>query len=114
MDQPKCIFCSIVEGELPSTNIYSDDHCIAFNDINPVANVHVLVIPREHITYLTGTTKQHENLLGHLMRIGAKVAEQMGTAGDGYRVTVNQGINAGQLVDHLHLHVLGGEQLNSL
>ena len=114
MDQPKCIFCSIVEGELPSTNIYSDDHCIAFNDINPVANVHVLVIPREHITYLTETTKRDEKLPGHLMRVAAKVAEQLGTAEDGYRVTVNQGVNAGQIVDHLHLHVLGGEQLNSL
>ena len=114
MDQLKCIFCSIVEGELPSTNIYSDDHCIAFNDINPVANVHVLVIPREHITYLTETTKRYEKLLGHLMRVAAKVAEHLGTAKDGYRVSVNQGINAGQIVDHLHLHVLGGEQLNSL
>lgn len=114
MDQPKCIFCSIVQGELPSKNIYSDDQCIAFNDINPVADVHVLVIPREHVTYLTKTTKQHEKLLGHLMRVAAKVSEQMGTSEDGYRVSINQGVNAGQIVDHLHLHVLGGEQLNSL
>ena len=114
MEKPKCIFCSIVQGKLPSTNIYSDDQCIAFNDINPVANTHVLVIPREHITYLTETTKRHEKLLGHLMRVASEVAEQMGTAEDGYRVSVNQGMNAGQIVDHLHLHVLGGEQLNSL
>ena len=114
MDRSKCLFCDIVQGKLPSTNIYSDDQCIAFNDINPVANVHVLVIPREHVTYLTKTTKQHEKLLGHLMRVGARVANQMGTAEDGYRVTVNQGVNAGQIVDHLHLHVLGGQQLNSL
>ena len=60
MDKSKCLFCDIVQGKLPSTNIYSDDQCIAFNDINPVANVHVLVIPREHVTYLTETTKQHE------------------------------------------------------
>ena len=79
-----------------------------------MANDHVLVIPREHITYLTETTKRYEKLLGHLMRVAAKVAEQLGTAKDGYRVSVNQGINAGQIVDHLHLHVLGGEQLNSL
>jgi len=103
-----------VQGKLPSTNIYSDDQCIAFNDINPVANIHVLVIPRKHITYLTDTTKQQEKLLGHLMRVAGKVSEQMGTSEDGYRVSVNQGVNAGQIVDHLHLHVLGGEQLNSL
>ncbi len=72
------------------------------------------MIPREHITYLSETTKRHEKLLGHLMRVAAIVSEQVGTSKDGYRVSVNQGVNAGQIVDHLHLHVLGGEQLNSL
>ena len=97
-----------------STEIYSDDQCIAFNDINPVANVHVLIVPRDHVTYLTGATKQHEQLLGHLMRIGAHVARITGISEDGYRVAVNQGVDADQIVDHLHLHVLGGELLDKL
>ena len=108
------VFQQIIDGEIPADIVYEDDRCLAFRDVNPQAPVHVLVIPREHITYLTETTKRYEKLLGHLMRVAAKVAEQLGTAEDGYRVTVNQGVNAGQIVDHLHLHVLGGEQLNSL
>jgi histidine triad (HIT) family protein len=112
--QPDCLFCKIVHGELPSTEVYSDDQCFAFNDINPVANVHVLIVPREHVTYLTGATEQHEQLLGHLLRTGARVARQLGAAEGGYRLAINQGVDAGQIVDHLHLHVLGGGQLNVL
>ncbi len=87
---------------------------MAFNDINPVANVHVLIVPRDHLTYLTGATEQHEQLLGHLMRVGARVARQTGISEGGYRIAVNQGVDAGQIVDHLHLHVLGGGLLDKL
>jgi histidine triad (HIT) family protein len=87
---------------------------MAFNDINPVANVHVLIVPRDHFTYLTGATEQHEQILGHLMRIGARVAQLTGISEGGYRLAVNQGVDAGQIVDHLHLHVLGGGILDKL
>ena len=87
---------------------------MAFNDINPIANVHVLIVPREHVTYLTGATEQHEQLLGHMLRVGARVARQTGSAETGYRLAVNQGVDAGQIVDHLHLHLLGGGMLDSL
>lgn len=110
----KCLFCKIVHREVQSTEIYSDDQCVAFNDINPVANVHVLVVPRDHLTYLTGATEQHEQLLGHLMKIGARVARLTGISDDGYRVAVNQGVDADQIVDHLHLHILGGGLLDKL
>ena len=112
--QPDCLFCKIVHGELPSTEVYSDDQCFAFNDINPLANVHVLIVPREHVTYLTGATEQHEPLLGHMLRVGARIARQLGAAEGGYRLAINQGVDAGQIVDHLHLHVLGGGQLDVL
>ena len=114
LKQADCLFCSIVHGEQPSTEIYSDDQCVAFNDINPVANVHVLIVPREHVTYLIGATERHEPLLGHLMRVGARVARQTGIAETGYRIALNQGVDAGQIVDHLHIHVIGGSKLDSL
>ncbi|MDA1278799.1 MAG: histidine triad nucleotide-binding protein [Chloroflexi bacterium] len=112
--QPDCLFCRIVHGELPSTQIYEDEQCVAFNDINPVANVHALIVPREHVTYLIGATEQHEPLIGHLMRVGARVARQTGIEDAGYRLAVNQGVDAGQIVEHLHIHVLGGGQLDQL
>jgi len=111
---PDCLFCKIVHDELPSTKVYEDVQCIAFNDINPVANVHALIVPREHVTYLTGATEQHEPLLGHLLRVGARVARQTGIAEAGYRLAINQGVDAGQIVEHLHIHVLGGGQLDAL
>ena len=111
---PECIFCQILKGELPSAKVYSDDLVYAFADISPMAKVHVLVIPRQHVTFLTESTPENEELLGHMLRAGAWVAEQTGIADSGYRLSINQGINAGQLVDHLHLHVLGGEQLMPL
>ncbi len=109
-----CLFCKIVHGEMPSTELYSDEQCMAFKDINPVANIHVLIVPRDHVTHLTGATEQHEQLLGHMLRVGARVAKQTGISDNGYRLAINQGVDAGQIVDHLHIHVLGGGQLDSL
>ena len=103
-----CIFCRILAGELPSAEVFADDLAYAFADISPVTPTHVLVIPREHVTFIEGATEGHEPLLGHLLRVGATVARQCGIADDGYRLVVNQGANAGQMVDHLHVHVLGG------
>ena len=111
---PQCVFCRVLSGELPSREVYSDDTVIAIHDASPVAKVHVLIIPRAHVTALNDSGPQDEEMLGHLMRTGALVAGKMGVAGSGYRLTINQGIDAGQVVDHLHLHVMGGGKLYPL
>ena len=108
------LFEKIIAREIPADIVYEDDLVLAFNDINPLANVHVLIVPREHVTYITGATEQHEALLGHLLRVGARIAIRLGIAEGGYRLAVNQGVDAGQIVDHLHIHMLGGGQLDVL
>jgi histidine triad (HIT) family protein len=109
-----CVFCKIVDGSLPSREVYSDETVYAFHDVSPVAKVHVLIVPRRHLTALTSARAEHDSLLGHMMRAAAEVAKKTSIAGSGYRVSINQGIDAGQVVDHLHLHVLGGEKLYPL
>ena len=114
-----CVFCKIVSGEIPSNKVFEDDHAVAFTDISPVAPVHVLVIPRGHVTFLAdladlaeiSQSEQDERLLGHLLAVASRVAMEHGLDENGYRLTVNQGQDAGQIVDHLHVHVLGGRQL---
>ena len=113
-NDPNCIFCKIVAGQIPSTQVYRDDLAIGFNDIHPAAPVHVLVIPIRHVTFLTGLKAEEEPLLGHLMRVGATIASQKAIDGPGYRLLVNQGPNAGQQVDHLHVHLLGGRRLGAI
>ncbi len=105
-----CLFCKIVEGQIPSTPVYQDELSYAFADIHPQAPVHVLVVPREHIASLDGAEENHRALLGHLMHAAARIAQQKGL-GKGYRVVVNTGADGGQTVDHLHLHVLGGRHM---
>lgn len=106
-----CIFCKIIEGEIPSTAVFQDDRSYAFADLNPKAPVHVLIVPREHIGSLEETTESHRELLGHLLGVAAEIARQKGLA-KGYRVVVNIGADGGQTVDHLHLHLLGGRSLS--
>ncbi len=101
------IFGKIVSGEIPSEFIYEDEHCVAINDINPQAPVHVLVIPRKGIPRLVDAEPSDQELLGHLMLAAGKVAEQLGVA-DAFRLIVNNGAGAGQTVFHLHLHILAG------
>ena len=102
-----CIFCKIVAGEIPAKVVYSDESCAAFEDINPQAPVHLLVIPRKHFSSALEAEEEDEPLIGHLHLIGAKLArERKITAG--YRGVVNTGPGAGQTVFHFHLHVLGG------
>lgn len=103
-----CIFCQIVTRTIPSRKIYEDEHCLAFEDINPQARVHILVIPKKHFSSLSEVQESHANLLGHLLIICAKMAKEQGVESSGYRVIVNTGQQAGQSVFHLHLHVLGG------
>ena len=101
------IFGKIIRGEIPSEFLYEDEHCIAINDINPQAPVHVLVIPRRSIPRLVDATESDQALLGHLMLVAAKLAEQLGVD-DAFRLVVNNGADAGQTVFHLHLHIIAG------
>jgi histidine triad (HIT) family protein len=103
-----CLFCKIVAGEIPAQKIYEDEHSLAFRDINPQAPVHVLLIPRRHIASLNEATSEDHKLLGHLMCVAPRIAQQEGIAEKGYRTVVNTGAEAGQSVSHIHVHILGG------
>jgi len=105
-----CLFCKIIDGSIPSTSVYQDDQCYAFNDIDPKAPVHVLVIPRKHISSLEAQ-KEDEEILGHLLGAAAEVARMRGLA-NGYRTVISIGKDGGQTVDHLHVHVLGGRAMH--
>lgn len=108
---PDCLFCQIVERTVPANILYEDDQCLGFADINPQAKVHVLVIPKRHLVSLSDATEQDAGLLGHLLIVCGKIAQEQGVTGSGYRVVANTGREAGQSVFHLHLHVLGGRAL---
>jgi len=101
------IFGKIISGEIPSEFLYEDDHCIAINDVNPQAPVHVLVIPKREIPRLVDADENDQALLGHLLLAAGKVAEQLGVA-DAFRLIVNNGADAGQTVFHLHIHIIAG------
>ncbi len=109
--QQDCIFCKIVAGEIPAKLVYEDDRALAFRDINPQAPTHALVIPRAHIASLSEAGESDEALLGHLLRVAARVAADEGQAETGYRTVINNGAGAGQTVFHIHVHVLGGRRL---
>lgn len=105
------IFGKILQGEIPADLVYEDEHAIAFRDISPQAPVHVLVIPRKPIVSLAHAADEDAELLGHLLRVCAQVAEAEGLPENGYRVVTNIGEGGGQSVFHLHFHVLGGRAL---
>lgn len=105
-----CLFCRIAAKTIPSKMVYEDDLAVAFEDVNPQAPVHVLVIPRRHVVSLDAG-KDETALLGHLLRTCAVVAVQKGLSPSGYRVVTNTGPDAGQSVFHIHLHVLGGRAM---
>lgn len=107
-----CVFCRLAKGLVRADIIYEDLHVLAFNDIHPQAPVHVLIIPRQHITALWEVDETHQGLLGHMLIVANALAEGSGIMNSGYRVVINSGLDAGQSVDHLHLHVLGGRKLN--
>lgn len=108
----ECIFCRIVAGEIPSEIVYRDDEVVAFRDINPQGPVHVLVIPVEHIPGIREADPSKNALLGKLLTVAAKLAEQEGIAEGGYRLVINQGPDAGQAVAHIHVHLIGGRKLS--
>ena len=103
-----CLFCRIIAGEIPASKVYEDDRLVAFNDINPQAPMHVLVIPREHIESVSALQSDHDGLVGAMVRRAAAIAAARGFDASGYRTVFNCGPGAGQTVFHLHLHVLGG------
>ena len=105
-----CLFCRIVRGEIPSTQVGESAGAIAFHDVNPQAPTHVLVVPRAHVASLSAAGDSA--MLGEVLSLAASVARSEGLDADGYRVVINNGRNAGQAVDHLHLHVLGGRKLS--
>lgn len=102
-----CIFCKIIKGEIPSSKVYEDDMVYAFNDIAPAAPVHVLIIPKEHITSAADINGDNSYLVAHIFEVAAKIAEEQGLT-DGFRVVTNCGDSAGQTVKHLHFHLLSG------
>lgn len=107
----ECIFCRIAAGELPADIVYQDGDVMAFRDVNPQAPVHVLIIPRNHITGFSAASEDDEPLLGKIARMAARVAAREGVGESGYRCVVNSGPHAQQAVQHLHMHVLGGRQM---
>jgi len=111
MSEQNCLFCQIVAGEIPADIVHQDEHSIALRDINPQAPTHILIIPREHLESLDEASRQDEAMLGHLLRVAARVANEQGLTEGGYRTVINTGAGAGQSVFHLHLHLLGGRTL---
>jgi histidine triad (HIT) family protein len=103
-----CLFCRIVSGEIPASKVYEDDELVAFNDINPQAPLHVLVVPKRHIATLNDLGEGDEGLVGALVRRAAAIAKAGGYAERGYRTVFNCNPEAGQTVFHVHLHVLAG------
>ena len=106
-----CIFCRVAEGATPARVLFANEEVVAFHDIAPQAPVHVLVIPRRHISSLASATEGETEILGTLLLAAAEVARRTGIAETGYRVVTNTGSGAGQSVFHLHVHVLGGRPM---
>lgn len=106
-----CIFCKIIAGEIPSKKIYEDDRVLAFHDINPIAPVHVLVVPKKHIPSVLAIQAEDKDLIGELHLALQNVAMEVGVADSGFRVITNTGTHGQQTVHHLHYHLIGGRQL---
>jgi histidine triad (HIT) family protein len=102
-----CLFCKIAAGEIPSTKVYEDDTVLAFNDINPEAPVHILLIPKQHIASMAEINEENSAVVAHIFEVAAKIAAEKGFA-DGFRVVSNCGDSAGQTVKHLHFHLMAG------
>ncbi len=107
-----CLFCKIIAGEIPASKVYEDDELLAFDDINPQAPMHVLVVPKTHIATVNDVGAEHERLVGSMIRRAAAIAVERGFEGSGYRTVFNCNAQAGQTVFHLHLHVLGGRPMS--
>lgn len=109
-----CIFCKIVRGEIPSDRVYEDEHVLAFRDINPQAPVHILVITKEHLPDLLALPPEAAHLHAAIARATQSIARDQGIAESGFRLSTNVGRDAGQVVFHLHFHIVGGRQLGKV
>ncbi|MBD0379102.1 histidine triad nucleotide-binding protein [Paenibacillus sedimenti] len=109
-----CIFCKIVAGELPSKKVYEDEQVLAFHDIQPAAPIHVLIIPKKHFASLDAAADEDWTVIGQVQKAAQQVARELGVSETGYRVITNCGTNAGQIVHHLHYHLMGGAKLAPL
>ena len=107
-----CIFCQIAAGKVPSDILYQDEEVVAFRDINPLATTHLLIIPKKHIPSLTYLSEADLPLIGHMADIANQLAKREGVSEGGYRLVINCGEEGGQLVPHLHMHLLGGRRLS--
>ncbi len=106
-----CLFCKIVAGEIPAKQVYADDDLVVIEDINPVAPVHLLVIPRKHTVNCLDLTESEDRVIGKVFRVAARIAGEKGIAEPGFRVVSNNNAGAGQSVFHIHFHLLGGRNL---
>ncbi len=106
-----CLFCKIVQREIPASIVYEDDRVLAFNDINPQGPTHVLLIPKQHIASLNDLTPEHDAIVGELARRAAAIAAERGISAGGFRTVFNTNRDAGQTVFHIHLHLIGGRTL---
>lgn len=106
-----CIFCKIIKGEIPSEKVYEDDDVLAFKDIQPAAPIHILVIPKKHITNLMEVQKEDSQLMGRIVEVMQKIAKQLEIDEKGFRIISNCGPDSGQEVMHLHFHLLAGRKM---
>lgn len=106
-----CLFCKIINGEIPSTKVYEDDTVYAFNDIEPQAPIHIIIVPKAHIDSANELDDNNAAVVGHIFAVAAKLADEMGFAKDGWRIVNNCGVAGGQTVGHLHFHLLAGRNL---
>ena len=108
----ECLFCRILQKEIPSTMVFEDSETAVFRDINPQAPIHLLVVPKRHLSSLDDCTTDDEALLGHVLSVARDVAQRQGLRATGYRIILNTGEGAGQTVFHIHFHLLGGRRLS--
>ena len=106
-----CLFCKIINGDIPSSKVYEDDFVYAFNDISPTAPVHVLIVPKKHISTINDIEDNDSELIGKIFLVAKKIAKEKGLADDGYRIVTNCNKMAGQTVFHIHFHLIGGREL---
>lgn len=109
-----CIFCKIVRKEIPSQVVYEDDRVLAFKDINPLAPVHMLIIPKEHLTNILDINEENADLIGHIHLVACKLAINAGIADSGFRLVTNCNEEGGQVIFHLHYHLIGGKELRNI
>ena len=108
---PPCIFCSIIEKKATAKIVYEDETVMAFHTINPVAPVHLLIVPKKHIASVNVVTSEDEDLLGHMFSVARQLAEETGVSHSGFRLITNTGPDGGQSVYHIHMHLIGGKHL---